>query len=102
MNPIIHDSELNSDKTEVVLFGPERFRERLSSYISALDVISLASSTTERNLGVISDQDLSSDAHIKQVLPYFTSVILLKSGTSCLRVMQRNCSMHLLLQTELL
>jgi len=71
MNPIIDDSELNSDKTEVVLFGPERFRERLSSYISALDVISLASSTTERNLGVISDQDLSSDAHIKQVSAFF-------------------------------
>ena len=31
-------------------------------------------------------------------LPSFTFVILLKSGTSCLRVMQKNCYMHLLLQ----
>ena len=37
---------LNSDKTEVVLFGPERFREKLSSYIITLGGISLASSST--------------------------------------------------------
>ena len=51
---------LNSDKTEtkVVLFGPERFREKLSSYIVTLDGISLASSSTVRNLGVIFDQNL--------------------------------------------
>ena len=58
---------LNSDKTEVVLFGPERFREELSSYIVTLDGVSLASSPTVRNLGVVSDQDLSSDSHIKLV-----------------------------------
>ena len=82
----------NSDKTEVVIFGPERFREELSCYIVTLDGISLASSTTVRNLGVIFDQNLSFDAHIKLVLgqPSFTFVILLKSGTSCLRVMQKN------------
>ena len=58
---------LNSDKTEVVLFGPERFREKLSSCIVTLDRISLASSSTVRNLGVIFDQNLSFDAHIKKV-----------------------------------
>ncbi|XP_072234405.1 uncharacterized protein [Leuresthes tenuis] len=58
---------LNSDKTEVVLFGPERLREKLSSYIVTLDGISLASSSTVRNLGVIFDQNLSFDAHIKLV-----------------------------------
>lgn len=58
---------LNSDKTEVILFGPERFREKLSSYIVTLDGISLASSSTVRNLGVIFDQNLSFDAHIKLV-----------------------------------
>jgi len=58
---------LNSDKTDVVLFGPERFREKLFSYIVTLDGISLAFSSTARNLGVISDQDLSFDSHIKQV-----------------------------------
>ena len=58
---------LNSDKTEVVLFGPERFRENLSSYIVTLDGIPLASSSTVRNLGVVFDQNLLFDAHIKQV-----------------------------------
>ena len=55
------DSELSASnfrQTEVVLFGPERFREKLSSYIITLDGISLASSSTVRNLGVISDQNL--------------------------------------------
>ena len=47
---------LNSDKTKVVIFGPESFREKLSSYIVTLDGISLASSSTVRNLGVIFDQ----------------------------------------------
>ena len=41
---------LNSDKTEVVVFVPERFRGKLSSYIVSQDDISLASSTTVRNL----------------------------------------------------
>ena len=58
---------LNSDKTEVILFGPERFREKLSSYIVTLNGISLASSSPVRNLGVIFDQNLSFDAHIKLV-----------------------------------
>ena len=49
---------LNSDKTGVVIFGPERFREKLSSDIITLDGISLASRTTVRKLGVIFDQNL--------------------------------------------
>ena len=43
----------------------------MSSYIVTLDGISLASSPTVRNLGVISDQDLSSDSHIKQGSAFF-------------------------------
>ena len=58
---------LNSDKTEVIIFGPERFREKLSSYIVTLDGFSLASSSTVRNLGVIFYQNRSFDAHIKLV-----------------------------------
>jgi len=46
-------SVLRQILTEVVLFGPKRFREKLSSYIVTLDGISLGSSTTVRNLGVI-------------------------------------------------
>ena len=48
---------VNSDKTEVIIFGPERFRKKLTSYIDTLDGISLVSSSAVRNLGVISDQD---------------------------------------------
>jgi len=44
---------LNSDKTEVDIVSQ--------------DGISLASSSTVRNLGVIFDQKLSFDSHIKQV-----------------------------------
>ena len=59
---------LNSDKTEVVVFGPDQSREKLFSYISTLDGISLVSGSTVRNLGVIFDQNLSFDSHIKQIL----------------------------------
>jgi len=41
------------DDSEVVAFGP------FYSYIVTIDGISLASGPTVRNLGVISDQDLS-------------------------------------------
>ena len=53
---------LNLDKTEVVVFGPERSREKLSSYIFTLDGMSLASGSTVRNLGVIFYQNLSFDS----------------------------------------
>ncbi len=43
---------LNSDKTEVIILGPEHLRK-------GLDGVAMASSATVRNLGVIFDQDLS-------------------------------------------
>ncbi|KAK2872069.1 hypothetical protein Q8A73_024565, partial [Channa argus] len=58
---------LNSDKTEVIVFGPKNIRDMMSNHIVTLDGISLASSTTARNLGVIFDQDLSFKSHIKQI-----------------------------------
>ncbi|XP_054875006.1 uncharacterized protein LOC129350900 [Amphiprion ocellaris] len=58
---------LNSDKTEVIVFGPKHLRELLSKHIATLDGITLASSTTVRNLGVIFDQDMSFNSHIKQI-----------------------------------
>ena len=58
---------LNSDKTEVIVLGPERLRNSLSKDIITLDGIVLASSSTVRNLGVIFDQDLSFSSHIKQI-----------------------------------
>merc|ERR1712035_125569 len=57
---------LNSDKTEVILLGPKHLRNSLSKDIVSLDGIALASNTTVRNLGVIFDQDLSFNSHLKQ------------------------------------
>uniref|UniRef100_A0A669EKP4 Reverse transcriptase domain-containing protein n=1 Tax=Oreochromis niloticus TaxID=8128 RepID=A0A669EKP4_ORENI len=58
---------LNSDKTEVIVLGPENLRNMVSKQILTLDGITLASSNTVRNLGVIFDQDISFNAHIKQI-----------------------------------
>ena len=58
---------LNSDKTEVIVFGPKHLRNTLSNQIVTLDGIALASSSTVKNLGVIFDQDMSFNLHIKQV-----------------------------------
>ncbi|MDF4350591.1 reverse transcriptase family protein, partial [Vibrio parahaemolyticus] len=57
---------LNSDKTEVIVLGPKQLRDSLSDDIVSLDGIALASATTVRNLGVIFDQDLSFNSHLKQ------------------------------------
>ena len=58
---------LNSDKTEVIVVGPEHLRNTLCNDIATLDGFTLASSTTVKNLGVIFDQDLSFNSHIKQM-----------------------------------
>ncbi|XP_061586908.1 uncharacterized protein LOC133451780, partial [Cololabis saira] len=51
---------LNSDKTEVIILGPEHLRK-------GLDGVAMASSATVRNLGVIFDQDLSFKPYVNQV-----------------------------------
>uniref|UniRef100_A0A3Q3F3D0 Reverse transcriptase domain-containing protein n=1 Tax=Labrus bergylta TaxID=56723 RepID=A0A3Q3F3D0_9LABR len=58
---------LNSDKTEVIVLGPKNLRETFSSDVTVLNDISLASSTTVRNLGVLFDQDMSFSSHIRQI-----------------------------------
>ena len=58
---------LNADKPEVIVLGPKHIRDSLSSNIVNLDGITLASSTTVRNLGVIFDQDLSFNSYVKQI-----------------------------------
>jgi len=40
---------LNSDKTEVILFGPEHLRDQLSGDVVSVDGIALASNTTTLN-----------------------------------------------------
>ena len=57
---------LNSEKTKIFVLGPKNLRDSMSTHIATLDGITLASSTTVRNLGVIFDQDLSFNSHIKQ------------------------------------
>ena len=57
---------LNSEKTEILVLGPKNLRDSMSTHIATLDGITLASSTTVRNLGVIFYQDLSFNSHIKQ------------------------------------
>ena len=51
---------LNSDKTEVIVFGPKLLRNGLTGF-------TLASSTAVKNLEVIFDQDMSLKQHINQV-----------------------------------
>uniref|UniRef100_A0A669EZ97 Reverse transcriptase domain-containing protein n=1 Tax=Oreochromis niloticus TaxID=8128 RepID=A0A669EZ97_ORENI len=58
---------LNSDKTEVIVLGPENLRNMVSNQILTLDGITLSSRNAVRNLGVIFDQDMSFNAHIKQI-----------------------------------
>ena len=58
---------LNSDKTEVIVIGPKYLRETLSDQIVTLDGISLAPSSTVRNLGVMSDKNTSFDPHLKTI-----------------------------------
>lgn len=58
---------LHSRQTEVVVFGPKNLRKTPSSYRITLNGITLAFSTTVRNLSVILGQDLSFDLHMKQV-----------------------------------
>ena len=58
---------LNTTKTEVIVLGPKHLRNKLSKDILTMDGINLASSETVRNLGVIFDQDLSFNAHIKSI-----------------------------------
>jgi len=58
---------LNSDKTEVILLGPEHLRDQLSGDVVSVDGITLASNTTVKNLAVIFDGDLSFNSHVKQI-----------------------------------
>uniref|UniRef100_A0A665UBY4 Reverse transcriptase domain-containing protein n=1 Tax=Echeneis naucrates TaxID=173247 RepID=A0A665UBY4_ECHNA len=58
---------LNSDKTEVIVLSPKHLRKILSNHVISLDGITLASSSTVRNLGVAFDWDMSFVPHIKQV-----------------------------------
>jgi len=61
---------LNSDKTEVILLGPEHLRDQWSGDVDSVDGIALASNTTVKNLCVIFNRDLSCNSHVKQISLY--------------------------------
>lgn len=54
--------QLNADKTEVLIFGPDNLQSAIRQNLSAL---SSSSRSCLRNLGVISDQSMSFEAHVK-------------------------------------
>ena len=56
--------QLNSDKTEVIVFGPQKTRESVNSYLKSL---TLKPTNQVRNLGVIMDSDLNFNSHIKSI-----------------------------------
>ena len=56
--------QLNSDKTEIIVFGPKKQREIV---ISHLESIALNPKNQVRNLRVVLDSDLKFDSHIKSV-----------------------------------
>uniref|UniRef100_A0AAR2M4G4 Reverse transcriptase domain-containing protein n=1 Tax=Pygocentrus nattereri TaxID=42514 RepID=A0AAR2M4G4_PYGNA len=58
---------LNSDKTEVLLLGPKLARHRLSNSTLKLNNLSVSSSLSVKNLGVMIDADLSFDTHISNI-----------------------------------
>ena len=59
---------LNSDKTEVILLGSKHLRGTWSDEIVSQDDFTLTTGSTQiRNLGVIFDEDLSFNSHIRQI-----------------------------------
>ena len=60
-------SDVKFRQTEVLVIGPKHLRNSLSRDLVTLDGITLASSSTVKNLGVVFDQDLSFNVHIKQI-----------------------------------
>ena len=57
--------QLNKDKTEIIVFGPQKQRQ---SVISHLEKRSLIAKSQVRDLGVILDSDLNFNSHIKTVI----------------------------------
>uniref|UniRef100_A0A4W6FHD0 Reverse transcriptase domain-containing protein n=1 Tax=Lates calcarifer TaxID=8187 RepID=A0A4W6FHD0_LATCA len=58
---------LNSDKTEMLVIGPARYRHQFDHVTISLDSCVISQSTTAKNLGVTLDRTLSFDQHIKDI-----------------------------------
>uniref|UniRef100_A0A8C9Y8D9 Reverse transcriptase domain-containing protein n=1 Tax=Sander lucioperca TaxID=283035 RepID=A0A8C9Y8D9_SANLU len=91
---------LNSNKTEVIVLGPKHHRTSLSKDIATLDGITLASSTTVRNLGIIFDQDLFFNLwgvfSLESLCFFFTQNIALELGGTYTGVLGAADAMDLL------
>ena len=60
--------KLNSDKTEVLLFAPQRSSPDMFDISITINGVSVASSQSVRNLGVVFDRSLSMDCQVKSVV----------------------------------
>uniref|UniRef100_A0A3P9DQW7 Reverse transcriptase domain-containing protein n=1 Tax=Maylandia zebra TaxID=106582 RepID=A0A3P9DQW7_9CICH len=56
--------QLNADKTECLILAPENIKPQISQHLGAF---SSSIKATARNLGIIFDQSLSFDVHVKSV-----------------------------------
>ena len=56
--------QLNTEKTEIVVFGPKEQRSIVSAH---LDAMTLKPTNQARNLGVVLDSDLNFNSHIKTI-----------------------------------
>ncbi len=65
---------LNSDKTEILLIGPNNSTQNLLDYNLQLDGCPVTSSTV-KNLGVILDSNLSFEKHISNVTKQHSSIL---------------------------
>lgn len=57
----------NSDKTKILLLGPQAARSTLSNYIVTLDGRSVTSCTAVKDLGVIINSSVSFETHVDDI-----------------------------------
>uniref|UniRef100_A0A669FAZ4 Reverse transcriptase domain-containing protein n=1 Tax=Oreochromis niloticus TaxID=8128 RepID=A0A669FAZ4_ORENI len=83
---------LNSDKTEVIVLGPENLRNMVSKQILTLDGITLASSNTVKTLESFLTRTCPSAHILNKYVRLLSSICAtsLKLEISCLRVMLKN------------
>ncbi|KAJ0060291.1 hypothetical protein NL108_007794 [Boleophthalmus pectinirostris] len=82
--------QLNSDKTQVIVFGPQKQRDSVSGHLQSL-------SLKPSNLRVIMNSDLNFNSHIKSITTaaFYHLKTSQKSKVYCLKQMWRYLSMRL-------
>uniref|UniRef100_A0A8C1SXW2 Reverse transcriptase domain-containing protein n=1 Tax=Cyprinus carpio TaxID=7962 RepID=A0A8C1SXW2_CYPCA len=69
--------QLNCEKTNMIIIGPKPITKTIHSFSLTVDTFTLSPSLHSRNLGVIFDNNLSFEHHIKQITR--TAFFLLKN-----------------------